>query len=70
MDMYAKCKPCPSCHKIGRVLVQEDDFYKWQQGMLIQEAFPYLTADEREMLITGYDKPCWDSLFQSLEEEW
>lgn len=69
MDMYAKCKPCPSCHKVGRVLVQEDDFYKWQQGMLIQEAFPYLTPDEREMLITGYDKKCWEDLFMFLEED-
>lgn len=70
MNIYVKCKPCPSCGAVGRVGVEESDFYDWKAGKLVQDAFPYLTPEEREMLITGYDKKCWNELFQSLEEEW
>lgn len=35
----------------------------WQQGALIQNVFPHLTADEREFLLTGITKEEWDSMF-------
>ena len=39
-------------------------WYQWTQGeMLIQNAFPYLTPDEREFLITGITKEEWAELF-------
>lgn len=39
-------------------------YYNWQNGgMLIQEAFPYLTNDEREFLLTGIVPQEWDEIF-------
>ena len=33
---------------------------RWQKGELIQNAFPYLTADEREFIKTGITPDSWD----------
>ena len=33
---------------------------RWQNGELIQNVFPYLTADEREFIKTGIDPDSWD----------
>ncbi len=69
MKIAVKCHPCPGCKIRHRVAVEEKDFYDWQGGKLIQEAFPYLTPTQREMMITGYDKKCWDELFAYLEDD-
>jgi hypothetical protein len=29
------------------------DYYRWQNGMTIQKAMPYVSYDEREWLMTG-----------------
>lgn len=39
------------------------DWYRWNRGLLIQEAFPYLSSDEREFLISGTTKQEWDQMF-------
>lgn len=53
---------CPFCHKPGPVLrVKKGDYDKWVGGTNIQQAFPYLTADERETMITGICPKCWPS---------
>lgn len=38
-------------------------FYDWEKGDLIQNAFPFLSASEREFLMTGIDEGEWDTLF-------
>lgn len=68
MKVNVKCRPCPDCGKAGRVEVEEEDFYAWQNHVLIQEAFPYLNADQREMLMTGYCGPCWAELWEDIDE--
>lgn len=60
---------CPMCHQFHYVEVNERDFYAWQSGKLAQDAFPYLTAEEREMLISGICSDCWDKMFGEEEEE-
>jgi len=36
---------------------------KWHNGTMIQDAFNFLTADEREFLMTGTPPEVWDKLF-------
>ena len=60
---------CPFCHKAHEVAVNEMDYLDWQDGKLAQDAFPYLSASDREMLITGIDEDCWDGMFGTGEEE-
>jgi hypothetical protein len=36
----------------------------WQEGTLIQNAMPNLTAVEREFIMTGITKDEWDNLME------
>ena len=54
---------CPFCGHANEVEVNEDDYWDWQDGKLAQDAFPYLSADEREMLISGICPTCWEKSF-------
>ena len=59
---------CPFCGETNYVLVREEDYIAWQNGELAQIAFPYLSTDEREMLISGICPACWDAMFGSDDE--
>ena len=65
---------CPFCGEETIVLVNFEDYADWQDGKLAQNAFPYLSADEREMLKTGICPTCWTAMFgfsdEEEEEEW
>lgn len=54
---------CPFCGKETIITVAEADYEAWQAGALAQDAFPYLLAEEREMLISGICPTCWDEEF-------
>ena len=60
---------CPMCQKEHEVLVHESDWNNYkQQNMLVHDAFPYLSAEDREMLVTGICPDCWNKLFPPEEE--
>ena len=54
---------CPFCGCGNEVEVNEIDYLDWSDGMKAQDAFPYLSANEREMLISGICPTCWDKMF-------
>lgn len=54
---------CRHCEKTYVMRVSLADLDKRNKGMLIQEAFPYLSADMREMFITGICGKCYDKIF-------
>jgi hypothetical protein len=54
---------CPFCSAINLVSANVKDVEVWKAGELIQRALPYLTTNERELLISGICPPCWDSTF-------
>ena len=60
---------CPFCGESHDVKVNEMDYLDWQDGKLVQDAFPYLDANEREMLISGICPTCWNTTFGDDEEE-
>ena len=61
---------CPYCHKKHIVNVEEHDYYDWTyKRKLMQECFPYLSSVERELLISGTCKECWNKMFKSFEED-
>jgi hypothetical protein len=41
-----------------------EDYKAWENGTLIQNAFPYLTPGEREFLMTGITASEWDEIFK------
>lgn len=54
---------CPVCGKVSEISVEVNDYIDWQNGKLTQNAFPYLSASEREMLISGICGNCWGKMF-------
>ena len=59
---------CPFCGRENEVEVNHMDYLDWQNGELVQDAFPYLSANEREMLISGCCPRCWSKMFWEEEE--
>lgn len=60
---------CPFCGHINFISVYDEDYFAWQDGELVQKAFPYLSADDREMLISGICPSCWEAMFPDEEDE-
>jgi hypothetical protein len=54
---------CTTCCKEYTLHISMNDYDEWTRGKHAQNAFPYLTADERELLISGTCGPCFDSMF-------
>lgn len=43
--------------------VYPSDVERYMNGTFIQVAFPYLSDDDREFILTGYTKEDWDKMF-------
>ena len=54
---------CIFCGNEHEVKVNENDYLAWGSGMLAQNAFPYLSATEREQLISHICPICQAKLF-------
>ena len=55
--------PCPYCGIASRMVVDFKEWLEWQKGSLIQFAFPTMSADDRELLLTGAHPECWEKMF-------
>tara|TARA_B100001778_G_C18442661_1_gene563065 strand:+ start:63 stop:299 length:237 start_codon:yes stop_codon:yes gene_type:complete len=56
--------PCKLCGNIYKIFFNEEDFDDWQSGKgYIQELLHYLTAAERELLISGTCDTCWKAMY-------
>ena len=60
---------CLNCDDVHILLVGCDDLRRWEGGELIQNAMPYLSAGEREILISGICGRCFDEMFGEGEDE-
>lgn len=54
---------CPFCRQAHEVTTTEEAYNKWQNGELIQNAMPFLSAIEREQLISGCCPECQKKFF-------
>lgn len=54
---------CVFCGTPKSIEVDDDGFDCWRRGMRIQDALPKLSADDREMLISGICSECFDKTF-------
>lgn len=58
--------PCRVCGRTFPINVDANDYMDWQKGKCIQDAMPYLTADERELLISHTCGECWTEMFSCI----
>jgi hypothetical protein len=54
---------CPMCGEASIVEMTGDQFEHLAESGHIQDLFPDWTPDQRELLITGTHKECWDQMF-------
>lgn len=58
---------CPLCGKTQDVVVESTDYADFLKRKHAQDAFPYLSASERELLISGICEECWNRVFPETE---
>ncbi len=54
---------CSKCEKIIDIEYIDQDYDAWKGGTMIQDAFPYLSTDEREIMQSGICGECFDRMY-------
>lgn len=54
---------CVVTKKPYSVVVKRSAYNKWQSGILAQNAFPDLSLEDREFLISGTSPEGWNKMF-------
>jgi len=54
---------CFQCGIKNEIYVFEKDYFLWKNGAFIQDAFPYLSHAQREVIKTGIHPECWQQIF-------
>lgn len=54
---------CRKCKGSETIAFSEDQEQRWRNGALIQNVAPELTADQREVLISGTCGVCFEKMF-------
>jgi len=66
INVTIKCRICGTNYDIP---VYEDDLKRYEKGALVQDAFPYLSNEERELFISRTCDSCWKEMFSFDEDE-
>lgn len=61
-------KTCPFCGKRHDIELDAEAVARWDAGAYVQDAFPRLSAAERETLISGSCSGCFDDAFPEEED--
>ncbi len=63
--LIIRTSPFSGNTNVMEIDVTQEQLRSWRQdGVLIQNAMPHLTPDEREFIKTGITPEEWDSAFQ------
>lgn len=63
-------KTCGICKGTKTLTLPKDGYESWTNGTFVQLALPGLSADDRELLISGTCGPCFDGLFAPEGDFW
>ena len=55
---------CPFCNEEYPIIVYHFEYKEWKTGKSVQEAFPNLSATEREILISHLCPRCQAKIFK------
>ena len=70
IQVQHKTEVCRYCGKRGFVSVFTHDLMDYlDKKKYVQNAFPYLSAGEREQIMTGTHPECWDNIFPDEPED-
>lgn len=62
LDFELECV-CNHCDYAENISVHEADYIAWHNGKFAQDCFPYLTAGQRELMISNTCDDCWNRFF-------
>ncbi len=63
VNMIRITETCVDCGRKVSMEVTPEDYEKRRQGAMVQDAFPYLSPEEREMFVSRICGICWNKLF-------
>jgi hypothetical protein len=61
--MITRTSPFTGVTRTKDILVTEDQLARWQRGERIQNVMPYLSASDREFIMTGITDDEWNNAF-------
>lgn len=61
-------RTCMHCREETAITVDVASYDAWRGGELIQDVWPELDADIRELYISGTHPSCWDEMFPPEDE--
>jgi hypothetical protein len=61
--------PCSCCDAVYTFVVLPEAYESWQNGAFVQDAFPSMPREWREMLISGTCPSCWNEMFRDEESD-
>ena len=61
--LITRTSPCTGITRTKDILVTEDQLARWWRGERIQNVMPYLSASDREFIMTGITDDEWDNAF-------
>lgn len=62
------CTMCKDCGRIVEIPCTPTQLKKYNNGALIQQVFPNLSADDREIFQSGICNDCFEKIFEGMEE--
>lgn len=65
-DIQIILRTCQGCRETKHLEVKGKDMNAWENGAHIQTVMPYLSAGDRELLISGFCGTCFDKLFETV----
>ena len=68
-DGYNAVAICPFCGKNSIVHISAEELFRLNQGELVQNALPAMSAEDREILVSGICRDCQREVFAPNEEE-
>lgn len=67
--MILRIVSCAGCNTEHEISINPDDWKAWRDGALIQRVIPYLTDEQRELLISQICGVCWKEMFKEDDED-
>lgn len=56
-----KTRTCPVCQTFENLVVEQSEVRAWRNGASVQDAFPNMSIENRELLISGiHGGTCFD----------
>lgn len=63
---FVICQTCRNRYEFG---IDPEDYNRWRAGEYAQNAFPYLTDDQRELLVSQTCGSCFDRMFPEEDDD-